>query len=329
MTMHRPSVSILLLGALACWSGESVDAGVGPRLPGRTGGTGGPGADSAFVFTTLPTGTADGLRGVWGPGAGEAYAVGENGRVLRWNDTSWTLLDTVRTLTTNTLESVWGTSASRLFVVGANGTALRLTEAGWTRDSTPTRNTLFGVWGDSANDVWAVGANGTILRWNDTTWSSVASGTTDALRAVSGVSADSVWAVGDRGRVLRFDGVRWIEEASGLPIQSGFTSVHALGGDTVVASADDGTLRIRDELGWRPLAATSNVVFNDLWARESDDVWIAAIANGLYRWDDDTLAAAAGSPPRTFQSLWGLSADEVIAVGPNGDAIRARRAATP
>jgi hypothetical protein len=326
----RPSpIVILLLGALACWSGESVDAGVGPRIPGQPG-TGGDGeTDSAFVFTTLPTGTTDGLRGVWGPSPGIAFAVGENGRVLRWNDTSWTLLDTVRTLTTNTLESVWGPSATRLFVVGANGAALRLTAAGWTRDSTPTRNTLFGVWGASASEVWAVGANGTILRWNDTVWTSVASGTTDALRAISGASADSVWAVGDRGRVLRFDGLDWIEEPSGLPIQSSFTSVHALGGDTVIAAADDGTLRIRDELGWTPLTPTSNVVFNDVWARSSREAWAAAIANGVYRWNGDTIAAPPGAPQRTFQSLWGLSANEIMAVGPNGDAVIVRREAAP
>ena len=327
--MRHATLGLLLSCTLACWSGERVDAGVGPRIPGQPGTDGDGDTTAAFVFTTLPTGTTDGLRGVWGPAPGVAFAVGENGRVLRWNDTAWTLLDTVRALTTNTLESVWGTSASRLFAVGANGTALRLTASGWTRDSTPTRNTLFGVWGASAGDVWAVGANGTILRWNDTTWTAVASGTTDALRAISGSSADSVWAVGDRGRVLRFDGLGWTEEPSGLPIQSSFTSVHALDGDTVIASADDGTLRIRDESGWRPLTAAGTVVFNDVWAASVRDVWVAAIANGLHRWDGDTLVQAAGSPLRTFQSLWGLSADEIIAVGPNGDAVRATRSATP
>ena len=70
-------------------------------------------------------GTTDGtraLRGVWGSGPSDVWAVGDGGGVLRWNGTVWAPVDSGTDLD---LYAVWGSGPGNLWVAGQKGTILR------------------------------------------------------------------------------------------------------------------------------------------------------------------------------------------------------------
>jgi photosystem II stability/assembly factor-like uncharacterized protein len=70
------------------------------------------------VATGLTTQT---LRGMWESGDSNVFAVGDNGTILQYDGTTWTV---VNTKTTTNLRAVWGTSPTNIYAVGDKGTIL-------------------------------------------------------------------------------------------------------------------------------------------------------------------------------------------------------------
>jgi len=92
-------------------SGPSANNAVANRYNGTTWA---PMAISAGART---------LRDVWGSGASNVFAVGDNGTILRYNGSAWSMSTSG---TTQALRGVWGSNASNVFAVGQGGTILRL-----------------------------------------------------------------------------------------------------------------------------------------------------------------------------------------------------------
>lgn len=165
------------------------------------------------AWRLVPSGATQGLWGVWARTPTDAWAVGEQGTVLRWDGSAWTPSPVALAAH---LVDVWGSAADDVWVVGASGTILHWDGTRWTLESSGTSVFLRAIWGFSANDVWAVGDGGTILHWDGTAWRAVTSGVTQNLRAIWGASSTDAWAVGNAGTTLRWDGVSWRSIASGL-----------------------------------------------------------------------------------------------------------------
>ena len=126
------------------------------------------GADN---WSIQPTGTVKALRGIWGASASNVFAVGDNGTILRFNGSKWTIMNSE---TLENLTAVWGVAGSSIvFAVGDNGTILRYNGKGWTVMSSTSDAKLYNVWGTASNNVYAVGQYGALLRFNGTAWYSV------------------------------------------------------------------------------------------------------------------------------------------------------------
>lgn len=139
------------------------------------------------------------LYAVWASGPRDVWAVGS--RVLHWNGTGWSVMDTG---TSDWFNAVWGTGPNDVWVVGVSGAALHYDGSRWT-DLRAGNENLYAVWGPAANDVWAVGENGTILHWNGASWMPVPSPTRETLRALWGSpNGSEIWAVGHRGVIVRY-----------------------------------------------------------------------------------------------------------------------------
>ncbi len=69
----------------------------------------------------MPSGTVNGLEGVWGTASNDVWAVGAAGTLLHYNGVAWS---TVLSGTASNLNSIWGTAANNIFAVGQGGTIL-------------------------------------------------------------------------------------------------------------------------------------------------------------------------------------------------------------
>jgi hypothetical protein len=114
-------------------------------------------SDDGFCHTTLsPKAT---LRGVWADGAGVAWAVSDEGEILRHDGNAWT----VHTKTKGALRAVWGSGPNDIWIggdvgllhgTGATSATLTFADANAPGDQ---RAPITSIWGTGAKDVWAVG----------------------------------------------------------------------------------------------------------------------------------------------------------------------------
>lgn len=107
------------------------------------------------------------LYAVAGVSTRDAWAVGQDGRIMHWDGRTWSDFDTPTTIDLNAVSMV---SASDGWIVG-------------------------GAIG---------GANSVVLRWDGNRWSEVSSPITSRPAAVAMVSATEGWAVGDHGAIWRY-----------------------------------------------------------------------------------------------------------------------------
>jgi hypothetical protein len=194
------------------------------------------------------------LNAVWGSSASSVYAVGDAGKVYRYNGGFISAVLTTFTenlhgvagdathlvvvgdsgvvastelagvsgwhevsiLFSGARRDVWVGPQSKAVVVGDNGTIYTYTiGVGLVAMASNTLAQLNGVWGSSPLDIHAVGAGGTILRYDGSAWKPQSAGTAADLFGVAGRSTADVYAVGNGGAVLHFDGTAWMPEASG------------------------------------------------------------------------------------------------------------------
>lgn len=117
-------------------------------------------ADAGHWAYENPQTNAD-LEGIWGSGANDVWAVGQNGTIRHASGPAgtWSI---VASPTTNDLHAIWGSGPNDVWAVGDAGTVLHFDGKAWARATiglapgdVPTR--LLGVWGSGPDDVWIVG----------------------------------------------------------------------------------------------------------------------------------------------------------------------------
>jgi hypothetical protein len=104
------------------------------------------------------------IIGVWGIDAGNVWAVGTAGAIMRWNGSSWDLQESN---TTSDLHAVWASAPNDAWAVGSGGTIVHWNGTEWQPVASGTSTDLLSIWGSSASDIWAVGSvdSGIILRY--------------------------------------------------------------------------------------------------------------------------------------------------------------------
>jgi hypothetical protein len=143
------------------------------------------------------------LFGIWGISDTNVYAVGENGTVVQYNGTTWTVMDSG---TEATLRGIWFDSPEDVFVVGDSGTIVHYDGIDWSPMTSGTTVSLRGIWGSSTTNVYAVGDNSTILHYDGIRWAQMNTGYDGGLCfAIWGYSETEIF-VSCTGAVLRYDG---------------------------------------------------------------------------------------------------------------------------
>ncbi len=129
------------------------------------------------TWAPFPGGSGENLRGVAALGSGEAWAVGDNGTIMYYDGAAWAEHPSSGAVTTLDLKAV-------AFINPANG---------W-------------VVGGRA------GAGGVVLHYNGTSWMSL-SVTGQPLNDVEVLASDRIWFCGDNRTMLKFDGTLFTPQA--------------------------------------------------------------------------------------------------------------------
>ncbi|MBX3160134.1 MAG: hypothetical protein KF773_29475 [Deltaproteobacteria bacterium] len=213
------------------------------------------------------------LEGVYAVDAGDVFAVGAGGVILRRRADVWTQMTSN---TTADLKGVWGANSSDVWAVGVAGTLLHWDGSAWTPQTGVTTRDLEAAWGSSATDVW-IAATGAVLHFDGQSWST--QNLTGSLFAISGTGPNDVWATGENARVHHYNGA-WDVGGSINPYGTGgtnnFFAVLALAPDNVWVSAaviGKETMNFTGGAGaWTP-HGTSVTIFAGLWGTAANNLW--------------------------------------------------------
>lgn len=146
------------------------------------------------------------LRRMWGFSDGSFVAVGEAGTVLRYDGSTWTLMDTP---TREDLHGVWASDPSDVYAAGFGSTLIHYDGAEWSTVPTPKRDDYYAVWANATNDVFVAGTGGTVWNRLDGNWTEYSIAPGRRFRALWGYAHDEVYAAGSNGTLFRFDGSSW------------------------------------------------------------------------------------------------------------------------
>jgi hypothetical protein len=315
--------------------------------------SGGTACDRTQSWTQMWTPIAVTLRGIWGSGPDNVYAVGGNtdSVVLRHDGTR---LDPRTLETQNKLFGLWRDHEVNggLIAVGEGGeirTINPMTNDGGESTSLSPTETFNDVWGRGPNDVFAVGTQGTIAHYDGAAWSPLDDA--DAPICAAGAywnavrgTADELFVVGAgaegesgrrRGVIAhrRADGT-WdcIESIDGAPIESELRDVwvsdhgqnadagvaHAVGNEGLILRHDRATATwSRVETG---LSAPTDrrKQLNGVWQSAGGEVFIVGEGGLVLRRESGTggewLEMRSGTT-ETLLAVRGSSASDVFAVG--------------
>jgi phage tail sheath protein FI/photosystem II stability/assembly factor-like uncharacterized protein len=204
-----------------------------------------------------------------------AWAVGDNGTILRWDGTNWTRQAAVPGAEIANLRGVFFRSNALGWAVGTNGTVLRFANNAWTKVTLPANAlaaNLRSVHFKSDDIGLAVGEGGIILKTTTgsttNTWTKMTSapGAESAnLRGVFLPSAqsDRAWAVGDAGTILSSNdaggtgaGGTWTKQAAVQGAENtNLHGVHFVGVNDGWAVGDGGAILRWNGTNWVKQAA--------------------------------------------------------------------------
>lgn len=292
----------------------------------------------------IPDGGKLTLMGVWVPGPNDAWAVSEEGLVLRWNGTLWSVVWDAG----KPLYDVWGDHEGALWAVGAQGSIFHAPGGtNWTAIPSGVTTDLMGIC-EGARDaqhprnISIVGWSGTVLRWNGDTgadgkpsWTTSTPGASLELHDVWCAGFD-VWVSGSSG-AAPYGGALFLGSDAGWQRQSVINEPEAFNGDyqrgetfSSVWAHDRQNVWTRGDVGIiRGTASLADPALkwsrersvidsydlmraSDIWGTGPNDVWFVSTLGRIHHWNGSSLAITATT------NTWDVLANNLHAVSGSG-----------
>lgn len=281
------------------------------------------------------------LFGLWTGKSGQAWAVGDYGRIARFDGSAWQEIDSG---VSTHLRGILGLDDGTLLACGAGGLLLRCRGGRWQAMDSDTGAHLNRLWARSANEIYAVGGQynvranrfvGSIHRYDGRRWRTLPGPEVplQRLRAMAG-DAEQIVLVGDRGSIytLRHDRI----ETRNSGVEHDLHGVVLLGDDDAVIVGDCGTVlssagaaaagpgetlpdRTAPMNRWHPMSQTlTDRMLWSVWGSGADDVFAVGESGTIIHYDGSRWAAMASPTDRHLHGVWGSSASNVYAVGQVG-----------
>ena len=277
------------------------------------------------------------LFGLWASSPGDVWAVGDDGRVCRFDGIEWHEVDCP---TDVHLRAVVRSRDGTLLVAGAQGSVLACRNGEWAPMRTGTSTHLTGLHADD-DTVYAAGGQfnvrrngfvGTLLRLRGETWTALDSDQPlPRLRAVERVG-DAVLAIGDHGTVARVEDDRLVSER--VDTRRDLHGLASAGGQRALSVGDGGAIIERTTVSANALpaldAGTAPVgraspweavegcpTDRVLWSVWGDEDQVVAVGDegAIVTFDGRRWLARAAPSPLHLHGVWGRRADQVYAVG--------------
>lgn len=262
-----------------------------------------------------------------------AWAVGDNSTILRWNGDFWApvpggLPEPRR------LRSVWTDPGGDVWVVGDQGTIQRW-DGGAFQPVTPPSDAALAnpfrqVWGSGPSDVWltqpAVG-----FRWDGARFTRSPEDMAMPENAIWGRGRDDVWFAGfsEDGTITHWDGRALAKVPIGAPVSGNpFYSFSGLWGDSrglwVTGQSLGGSALssfFRLEGGVVSVSRSQPQRPVSLWGSSPADVWSGDDAGNVLRWNGSEWTGVHRESPPGAHAIRGISGsgpDDVWQVGDGG-----------
>lgn len=279
-----------------------------------------------------PTNSNYYLYSVWGSDSNDVFAVGHVGTIVRYNGSSWSLMNSGVNLE---LRGIWGSSSDNVFAVsggvGEEGKALFYdgnANGNWTLMNIPTTERLFGVWGSSETNVIAVGLQGTILRYDGNEagdWEQIGIGVTiNNLYCVYGLSSAQIYAAGNNGIVIEYDGSNWsvLRESPGEYLYgiwgTSETDLYVVGKSSV-SDGQKMVIHHYDGTGWETEYNVSDngEALRGIWGSSAASIFAVGFGGKVLNRDDsqNTWQEMSNIKNSYLQSVWGSGENDVFVVG--------------
>jgi len=239
-----------------------------------------------------------------------AVAVGAGGTVVRYDGERWRPLPAPADVR---LTAAWAAPTGEVWVVGADA-AWRWDGRAWTRTR---EGAVRAVWGASPRDVFVAHRDGRVERWDGASWTESRPAGGYGRMWLAGTGASDLFLVSDRF-VAHFDGAAWTDLPNPDPV-GGFVDPVALGGGRLVAR-DPAHYEYRVYV-WDGTAWTTEpgLRHHRHFGAAPDGTRFAVRArNEMHRWDGSRWVEARHDDMRYLEDIAVRSADDAIAVGPEG-----------
>jgi hypothetical protein len=297
----------------------------------------------------IPDGGKMTLMDVWVPAENQAWAVSEEGLVLRWNGTQWSVVWNAET----PLYGIWGDHEGAVWVVGAAG-SIFYGPGGkdWTRIPSGVTTDLMGICegtrdAEHPRNISIVGAASKVLRWTGArdeggapSWDTSTLGVKDTLYSIACRGLD-VWVSGTDGASV--GGRVYLNSGAGFVAQSAvsggtnfgmyetFSSVWAhdqaniwaRGKFAIVWSAPgpDGSTREWSS-EWSMLVPGNVKRSSGIWGTSAADVWIVSTRGRIHHWDGKSLVVTVTAKgwdvlDSNLHAVSGSGPNDVWVVGDN------------
>jgi hypothetical protein len=277
---------------------------------------------------------------IWGTSPTNLYAVGgfdvynvspHQGRILRYDGSDWTEIDTGLDLTGIDLEAIWGSSSSDIYVVGdyqsSNSRIMVLHYDGsdWSFVEDPVwgDNSIYfcSVWGRNGNDVYIGSTWDNVYHFDGTSWEDITdhamiNGNVNGLWTSTG----NVYGCTSYGEIPKYDGSTWTESQGG---PFGTCRSMWVGSDTdAIAVGESGFFKRYDGTAWGAVVTGSdhdNFSYYGISGVENN--WFVSASSGRLLWNHGSgWDLAGGGFNATYENLYDVwaSGNEAFAVGDDG-----------
>ena len=163
--------------------------------------------------------TGNTINRIWGMSENSLFGVGENGTLIHYDGSKWSLIDYHFS---NDLNAIWGADENNVFVVGDEGLIFHYDGHNWKSMPNPAHGNLEDIWGTSSTNIYVCGQAennyGIILHYDGNYWSESIDRLPVPISSISGRNDNDVYAVGAsydydkneyRGIVFNFNGHEW------------------------------------------------------------------------------------------------------------------------
>lgn len=240
--------------------------------------------------------THEQLNDIWGASDSVAFAVGNKGTLLKYEQGAW---KSIATGSTQNFNGVWGTSENDVYIVGNLGTILHYENGVLQVMDSPTSLDLRAIQGTAKDYIVAVGTSGMIIRYNGTSWSKINT-------SVSSYNFNDLWlkdnntiyVVGDSGAIYIGDGNAANWSKIGDPIGSGYSYKSITGnsstGDICVVSGEYAAIYCRTAStgAWNTLPSGTASGYLRI-KQAGDDLYFSGADGSLWRYTKNTNATTA------------------------------------